>query len=602
MLSRRGTLADQVVRLERPERRGRARRRPRRRPGRRPVDRRYRRAAPEARVLQRARRLRRGGPRVRRRPGAGPVDAGALDQRHRQPVVRVPGLRVRSGYTWSENSRENQLTAWSNDAVSDPVSEAIYVRDDETGEVWGPTALPVRVEASTYVARHGPGFSRFQHRHDGIGLDLLQYVVLDEALKVGVLTIDNHSGRRRKLSVTAYAGWVLGTSRGAVASQIVTDRDPATGALLAHNPWNPDFGGRVAFIDLGGRQTAWTADRTEFLGRNGDTSEPAALEREHRLSGARRGCAGPLRSAPDEHRTGRWRAHRDRRPPRPGARCGRGGARPSGAAGPSITTRRCGRSRVPGRRPSEPSAFARPDRSMDILLNGWLLYQTLACRLWARAAFYQAGGAYGFRDQLQDIIALTISRPGLAREHLLRAAAHQFAAGDVQHWWHPPTGRGVRTRISDDRLWLPYALDKYMTTTGDTAILEEHVPFIDGPALNPGQDDAYFEPDETGETGTLYEHCVRAVEASLASGAHGLPLMGSGDWNDGMNRVGHEGRGESVWLGWFLHKVLATPDADRRGPRRRCPGRALDRPHEGPASLPRAPGLGRRLVPARLLR
>ena len=471
-----------------------------------------------------------------------------------------------AGYTWSENSRENQLTPWSNDAVSDPVSEAVYVRDDDTGELWGPTALPIRLEGSTYVARHGPGYSRFEHRHDGIGLDLVQFVALDDRLKIGVLRIENRSGRRRRLSVTAYAAWVLGTSRGAAAPQIVTDLEPETGALLARNPWNADFAGRVAFLDLGGRQTAWTCDRTEFLGRNGAADRPAALKRGHRLGGSVGAGLDPCAALQTsfELSDGAWTevvvllGEADT-PAAAAELVRRGRSLDREATLRDVAThwdQALGTVKV-----------RTPDRSMDILLNGWLLYQTIACRLWARTAFYQAGGAYGFRDQLQDVIALTISKPGLAREHLLRAAARQFSAGDAQHWWHPPTGRGVRTRISDDRLWLPYVVDRYIAATGDAGVLDEVVPFIEGPVLNAGQDDAYFQPEQSGESASLYEHCARAIDCSLAVGAHGLPLIGSGDWNDGMNRVGNEGRGESVWLGWFLHVVLSAmaPIAEARG-------------------------------------
>ena len=335
-----------------------------------------------------------------------------------------------AGYTWSENSRENQLTPWSNDAVSDPVSEAVYVRDDDTGELWGPTALPIRLEGSTYVARHGPGYSRFEHRHDGIGLDLVQFVTLDDRLKIGVLRIENRSGRRRRLSVTAYAAWVLGTSRGAAAPQIVTDLEPETGALLARNPWNADLAGRVAFLDLGGRQTAWTCDRTEFLGRNGAADRPAALKRGHRLGGSVGAGLDPCAALQTsfELSDGAWTevvvllGEADT-PAAAAELVRRGRSLDREATLRDVATH--------WDQALSTVKVRTPDRSMDILLNGWLLYQTIACRLWARTAFYQAGGAYGFRDQLQDVIALTISKPGLAREHLLRAAAHQFSAGDA---------------------------------------------------------------------------------------------------------------------------------------------------------------------------
>jgi cyclic beta-1,2-glucan synthetase len=473
-----------------------------------------------------------------------------------------------SGYTWSGNSRENQLTPWSNDPVSDPVSEAIYVRDEDSGESWGPTALPIRVDDSIYTTRHGAGYSRFEHLHDGIGLNLVQFVPLDDTVKISVLTLENRSGRSRRLSVTAYADWVLGTSRGESSPRIVTSLEPETNAILARNPWNTEFGGRVAFLDLGGRQTAWTADRTEFLGRNGGPERPAALDRGHRLSGATGAGIDPCAALQTTFELANGTQTR--------VLVLLGDA--AGAPAAAELVRRW--------RAADPEAALRdvasfwdqaqgtvqvrtPDRSMDILLNGWLIYQTLACRLWARTAFYQAGGAYGFRDQLQDIVALMASKPALAREHLLRAAGRQFVEGDAQHWWHPPSGRGVRTRISDDRLWLPYAVARYISITGDTAVLDEAVQYIEGPALRPDQTDAYFQPEPSRESASLFDHCVAAIERSLSVGVHGLPLIGSGDWNDGMNRVGFEGKGESVWLGWFLHTVLGAfaPIAQAHGRR-----------------------------------
>jgi cyclic beta-1,2-glucan synthetase len=567
LLSRRGSLADQVIRLERPERIAR--------PAARPETRHTGNEAPAPR------------PELEFFNGLGGFADGGREyvtvlgpgQSTPAPwlnVIANPsfGFQVSesgSGYTWSGNSRENQLTPWSNDAVSDPVSEAIYVRDDESGELWSPTALPIRLEDSTYVARHGAGYSRFNHQHDGIELDLVQFVTLDDPLKVSVLKIANRSGRSRRLSVTAYAEWVLGTTRGANAPRIVTTQEAETQALLARNPWNVEFGGRVAFLDLGGRQTAWTADRTEFLGRNGTPSRPGGLERGSRLQGAVGAGMDPCAALQTSFELAN------------GARTEvlvlLGDADDAAAAADLIRRARTSDHEAALRAvathwdDTQGTVQVRtPDRSMDIMLNRWLIYQTLACRLWARAAFYQAGGAYGFRDQLQDVIALALPRRELAREHLLRAAAHQFAEGDVQHWWHPPSGRGVRTRISDDRLWLPYAVDRYLAVTGDTAVLDETVPYLEGPPLRPDQADAYFQPERSLESGSLYAHCAAAIDVSLAVGSHGLPLIGSGDWNDGMNRVGHAGRGESVWLGWFLHTVLAafTPIAEARGERPRA--------------------------------
>jgi cyclic beta-1,2-glucan synthetase len=476
-----------------------------------------------------------------------------------------------SGYTWSINSRENQLTAWSNDPVSDPPSETIYVRDEETGELWGPTALPIREESGPYVARHGQGYSRFEHVAHGIALELLQFVALDDAIKISRLAINNESDRGRRLSVTAYVEWVLGASRSAAAPFVVTEIDPGTGAMQARNAWDRDFGARVAFADLGGAQTAWTGDRTEFLGRHGTPDHPAALGRGGRLSGrvgAGLDPCGALQTTV-ELRAGE-RAEvvffLGQAASREEARALLGRYRTSDldAALCAVTERWddvLGTVQV-----------TTPDRSMDLLLNRWLLYQTLACRIWARSAFYQAGGAYGFRDQLQDVMALTLSRPDVAREHVLRAAARQFVEGDVQHWWHAPAGRGVRSRVSDDLLWLPYVVSHYLEVTGDVRLLEDIVPFLEGPLLAAGESESYFEPRVSGQSGTVFEHCARALDRSLSVGSHGLPLMGTGDWNDGMNRVGSGGKGESVWLGWFLHTILRAwaTLADERGEGRRA--------------------------------
>ncbi len=476
------------------------------------------------------------------------------------------------GYTWSVNSRENQLTPWSNDPVTDRPGEVIFLRDEDTGELWGPTALPIRDETAPYIVRHGQGYSRFEHAAHGIELDLLQYVPLDDPIKISRLRVRNTSARARRLSVTAYVEWVLGPSRSASAPFIVTEIEPITGALLAHNPWNAAFGSRVAFADLAGRQTAWTGDRREFLGRNGALDNPAALATEapplsRRVGAGLDPCGvlqAPLGLDPGETIDIVFFL---------------GEAATAADAQSLIVTYRG----------TDLDAVFRdvvqhwddvlgavqvttPDRSMDIMLNRWLLYQTIVCRVWARSAFYQASGAYGFRDQLQDGMALTLSRPALTREHLVRAAARQFVEGDVQHWWLPPLGQGVRTRISDDRIWLAYAVARYVETSGDLTVLDEPVSFLDGQALRPGEQDSYFQPVIANKTASLFEHCGRALDQSLAIGEHGLPLIGTGDWNDGLNRVGELGKGESVWLGWFLHATLSAfaPLAETRQERARA--------------------------------
>jgi len=469
------------------------------------------------------------------------------------------------GYTWSIGSRENQLTPWSNDPVTDRPGEAFYLRDEETGDLWCPTALPIRDEMATYVARHGRGYSRFEHAAHGIAADLVQYVPIADPIKISRLQLRNTSTRTRRLSVTAYAEWVLGSSRTSSAAFVTTEIDSDTGAMFARNRWNPIFGSRVAFADFAGYQADWTGDRREFIGRNGTLARPAALVGGHPLSnnvGAGLDPCGALRTTVE--------------------------LPPNGtielvfflgqAAGVEEARNLIARYRTADLDAvrSEVDRYwedmlstvqvKTPDRSMDIMLNGWLLYQTLACRVWARSAFYQASGAYGFRDQLQDCMALAAARPAMTREHLLRAAARQFVEGDVQHWWLPHSGQGVRTRISDDRAWLAYAVAHYADTTGDATVLDEVVPFIEGQKLEPAEHDSFFQPAVSDETATLFEHCARALDQSLAVGSHGLPLIGTGDWNDGMNRVGEHGKGESVWLGWLLHAALVAfaPLADAR--------------------------------------
>ena len=471
-----------------------------------------------------------------------------------------------SGHTWSINSRENQLTPWSNDPVTDLPGEAIYIRDETSGEIWSPTALPIRDETAPYIACHGHGYSRFHHGSHGILTELLQFVPSADPIKISRLTLKNDSGRVRRLTIAAYAEWVLGNSRSSSAPYLVTEIDSKTGAVFVRSAWGGEFGGRIAFADLGGRHTSVTGDRTEFLGRNGALDRPAALESGGPLSGKVGAGLDPCAALQTviELRAGAtaevvWFL---------------GQAENREKARELITRYRAAKldailSEVTGQWDKVLNAVQvnTPDPAMNLLMNRWLLYQTLASRIWARAAFYQLSGAYGFRDQLQDGMALCIAKPEVTREHLLRAASRQFVEGDVQHWWHPPSGRGVRTRISDDLLWLPYAVVQFMEATSDTDVLDEVVPFLDGAMLAEGQIDSYFEPRVSETRATLFEHCARALDRSLAVGSHGLPLIGTGDWNDGMNRVGEHGKGESVWLGWFLHTILweFSKVADSRG-------------------------------------
>ncbi len=470
------------------------------------------------------------------------------------------------GYTWAINSQQHQLTSWCNDPVSDRPGEVIYVRDEENGAVWTPTALPIREEAFPYIVSHGQGYSRFEHVSHGISLALLQYVPPDDPIKISRLTIANQSGRPRRLSITAYVEWVLGASRAAAAPFIVTEIDPETRTMLARNHWSAEFGTRVAFADLGGRQRSWTGNRREFLGRHGTLDYPAALADGAPLTNQVGGGLDPCAAL---QTTLELEAN--------------GVAEIVFLLGETATKAEA-LSLVARYRTTDLDAVFRaatgawenalgtvqvktPDRAMDILLNRWLLYQTLACRVWARAAFYQASGAYGFRDQLQDVLALSVSMPQVTRAHVLRAAARQFVEGDVQHWWLPPLGQGVRTRVSDDRLWLPYATAQYVEITGDRGILDELVPFLEGPELKADELESFFRPNASAEPATLFEHCARALDTSLMVGRHGLPLIGTGDWNDGFNRIGAGGRGESIWLGWFLHASLSAfaPIADGRG-------------------------------------
>ena len=457
-------------------------------------------------------------------------------------------------YTWGENAHEYRLTPWHNDPVSDASGEAIYVRDDDSGHFWSPTPLPARGR-SPYVTRHGFGYTVFEHEEDGIRTELWVYVDCNAAVKFSALRIHNASRRKRSISSTGYVEWVLGDLRPKSVMHVVTETDGPAGALYARNAYSAEFGERVAFFDVDGSARTWTCDRTEFIGRNGTLAEPAAMKRaglSGRTGPALDPCAAlqvtlELEPGGDREIVFRLGVGRDVEDARSLVQRFRG---PTAARTALDAVRRQWRQILGAIQVKTPAP------ALDVLCNGWLVYQTLACRLWARSGFYQSGGAFGFRDQLQDVLALVHADAGLTREQLLLCASRQFVEGDVQHWWHPPSGRGVRTQCSDDYLWLPLAIARYVVATGDAPVLDQQLPFLEGRPIKAGEDSYYDLPGRAAEVADLYEHGVRAIEHGLRFGPHGLPLIGSGDWNDGMNLVGIEGRGESVWLGFFLCSVL----------------------------------------------
>lgn len=454
------------------------------------------------------------------------------------------------GYTWSGNSRENKLTTWCNDPISDPPSECLYIRDERSGVCWSP--LPGSLSGSgDYWVQHGQGYTRFLYQYEAIQHEVLISIAPLDPIKFVQVTLTNSSNEPRELSLTYYVEWVLGVCREQTQRQLVSSIDEVTGALLTTNAFHPDTPQQTAFLHaIGGMHSSLTADRAEFLGRNGDARHPAALGHDQ-LSGHIGAGLDPCGAVQTRVMLG------------------------AGQKAEVVFLLGAGddyaHARNLIRRYSQPGEAARavqatqrqwddllrtvqvqtPNRALDLLANRWILYQTLSCRIWGRSAFYQSGGAYGYRDQLQDVMALVYSRPDIVREHLLRAASRQFEEGDVQHWWHPPFGRGTRTRYSDDSLWLPFVLCHYLLVTGDVAILDEQVSFLHSPVLEPQEHERYELPAISPQSATLYEHCRRAIERSFHWGTHGLPLMGGGDWNDGMNRVGELGQGESIWIGWF---------------------------------------------------
>ncbi len=457
-------------------------------------------------------------------------------------------------YTWSENAHGFRLTPWNNDPVTDNNGEAYYIRDEESGKYWSPTPKPTG-STSPYTTRHGFGYSTFENTNDGIFSELTIYVDLNASIKFVVLKIHNNSGRTRKLSATGYAEWVLGDIRSRTSMHIVTEVDTSTGALTAKNSYNTEFPNRVVFFDVDDPQFEFTTDRTEFIGRNGTLKHPSAMKRT-KLSGKSGAGFDPCTAirVPVTIERGATRevifrmgAGKDLDEIQNIIKEFRG----SKAASQSLEN-----VRAFWRNTLESIQIETPDDALNFLSNGWLLYQVLSCRLWGRTGFYQSGGAFGFRDQLQDVLALMHSEPEITRKQILLASSRQFREGDVQHWWHPPAGRGVRTLCSDDYLWLPFVTSRYVATTGDMSILHEVVHFIEGRHLNMHEESYYDLPLYSEKKSSVYDHCKRALEHGFRYGIHGLPLMGSGDWNDGMNMVGIHGKGESIWLGFFLYDAL----------------------------------------------
>jgi cyclic beta-1,2-glucan synthetase len=451
-----------------------------------------------------------------------------------------------SAYTWVENAHEFRLTTWHNDPISDSSGEAIYIRDEETGAFWSPTPLP----ASSRF-----GYSVFEHFESGIYSELTTYVAMDAPVKFVVVKLHNQSRRPRRLSLTGYWELVLGEWRHTNLMHIVTEADPRTGALFARNAYGRECAHRVVFLQVSETERTVTGNRTEFIGRNGQLASPSAMRRK-RLSGKTGAAMDPCAAMQSQIVLA---AGQEREIVFVfGAAQNSDEARHfiQRFAGPARARQALDAVREYWDHTLGAVQVTTPDPALDVLANGWLIYQTLSCRLWGRSGYYQSGGAYGFRDQLQDTMALIHTTPALAREQLIRCAGRQFLLGDVQHWWHPPNGQGVRTHFSDDYLWLPYAVSRYVLTTGDTGVLDEEVHFLEGRSLNPEEEAYYDQPQRSVEVASLYEHCVRAIRHGLRFGKHQLPLIGCGDWNDGMNLVGHEGRGESVWLAWFLFENL----------------------------------------------
>ncbi|MEO6734267.1 MAG: glucoamylase family protein [Ferruginibacter sp.] len=457
-------------------------------------------------------------------------------------------------YTWIDNAHEFRLTPWNNDPINDLKGEAFYLRDEESGRFWSPAPLPSRGK-SPYITRHGFGYSIFEHSEDGIESNMCVYTDVEAPVKFIVLKVRNSSNRLRRISATGYVEWVLGDLRSKGQMHIITEMDPRSGAILATNVYNTEFGDRVAFFDVDDANKSYTTDRAEFIGRNGVMSNPEAMNKA-RLSGRIGATLDPCAALQVLFDLGEEEEHEII------FRLGAG----SNLQNTHHLIQQFAGSAAANTALKKVNSFwedtmgkvqiETPDDGVNMLANGWLTYQTIACRIWARSGFYQSGGAFGFRDQLQDTLSLLHTQPDMVKEQILLCASRQFKEGDVQHWWHPPVGRGVRTTCSDDYLWLPFVTHRYVITTGEHSILNQPAPFLEGRLLNAGEESFYDLPMQSSEIATLYEHCKIAIEHALKFGVHGLPFIGSGDWNDGMDKVGQHGKGESVWLAFFLYDVL----------------------------------------------
>ncbi len=461
---------------------------------------------------------------------------------------------VGSGYTWAENSRENKLTPWYNDPVTDPLGEVFYLRDEQVGDFWSITPMPVR-EKEEYVIRHGQGYTTFEHTSHGIEQQLTQFVAIEDPVKFSLIKLKNLSEVPKELSLTYYMRPVLGVNEKVSAPYITSESSGEKGILLITNSYNSDFPGRVVFVDTSEVVRTFTGDNQEFIGNQGSLNSPSAMKREklsNKVGPGLTPCGAiqiKVTLVANETKDMVFLL-------------GQGSCLSEAI---SLATKYRAVATVQAELATVKAFWHKklgaiqvrtPDKSMDLLLNGWLQYQVVSCRLWSRAAFYQSGGAYGFRDQLQDVMATVYTWPELTRKQILLHSAHQFIEGDVQHWWHPGADKGIRTRYSDDLLWLPYVTADYIEATADWSVLEEVVGFLEDELLPHDEDEKYSVPRTSDKKDTVYVHCIKAIEKALKFGVHGLPLMGSGDWNDGMNKVGNLGKGESVWLAWFLYKVL----------------------------------------------